>query len=202
MAIYAIGLQPLITRLGISSDAKQCWYADDASGPGSLEAIKQWWDELTEAGPNLGYYPNAKKCWIITKPEKVGRARVIFEGTAINISTQGQKHLGSALGSREYLEEYVGSKVEDWISQVVKLAEFAMSQLQACYAAIIFGLRHRWTYFLRTLLDIEDLFLFFYFKNTLLSTPEQYISLIILLYDTKLQNKKEAYLTIVTYITN
>ena len=122
-----------------------------------MEATKQWWDELTEAGPNLGYYPNAKKFWLITKPEKVDHARVIFEGTAINISTQGQKYLGAALGSREYLEEYVGSKVEDWISQVVKLAEFAMSQPQACYAAFTFGLRHRWTYFLRTLPDIEDL---------------------------------------------
>ena len=65
-------------------------------------------------------YPNAKKCWLITKPEKVEGARVIFEGTAINISTQGQRHLGAALGPREHLEEYVGSKVEDWVSQVVK----------------------------------------------------------------------------------
>ena len=84
MAIHTISLQPLITCLGISSDVKQCWYADDASGSGSLEAIKQWWDELTEAGPNLGY-PNAKECLLITKPEKVEGARVIFEGTAINI---------------------------------------------------------------------------------------------------------------------
>ena len=128
MVIYAISLQPLITCLDIPSDAKQCWYADDASGSGSLEAIKQWWDELSEAGPNLGYYPNAKKCWLITKPEKVEGARVIFKGTAINISTQDQRHLGAALGSREYLEEYVGRKVEDWVSQVVKLAELAMSQ--------------------------------------------------------------------------
>ena len=84
-------------------------------------------------------------------------ARAIFEGTAINISTQGQRHLGAAPGSREYLEEYVGSKVEDWVTQVVKLAEFAMSQPQACYAAFTFGLRHRWTYFFRSLPDIEDL---------------------------------------------
>ena len=40
MAIYAISLQPLITRLGFSSDVKQCWYVDDASGSASLEAIK------------------------------------------------------------------------------------------------------------------------------------------------------------------
>jgi len=72
--------------------------------------------------------------------------QVIFEGTAINISTQGQRHLGAALGSREYLEQYVGSKVEDWVSQVVKLAEFAMSQPQACYAAFTSGLRHQWTH--------------------------------------------------------
>jgi len=61
MVIYAISLQPLITCLGISSGVKQCWYANDASGSGPLEAIKKWWDELTEAGPNLEYYPNAKK---------------------------------------------------------------------------------------------------------------------------------------------
>ena len=157
MGIYAISLQPLITRLGISNDLKQCWFADDASGAGSLEDIKRWWDVLTEAGPDLGYYPNAKKCWLITKPDKKDLAKAIFEGTAINISTQGQKHLGAALGSRAYLEEYVDGKVEEWVSQVVKLAEYATSNPQACYAAFTFGLRHRWTYFLRTLPDIEDL---------------------------------------------
>ncbi|KAL9970442.1 hypothetical protein ACROYT_G022818 [Oculina patagonica] len=105
----------------------------------------------------MGYYPNAKKCWLITKPDKKDHAKAIFEGTAINISTQGQKHLGVALGSRDYLEEYVDGKVEEWVSQVVKLAEYATSNPQACYAAFTFGLRHRWTYFLRTLPDIEDL---------------------------------------------
>ena len=157
MGIYAISLQPLITRLGISNDLKQCWFADDASGAGSLEDIKRWWDVLTEAGPDLGYYPNAKKCWLITKPDKKDHAKAIFEGTAINISTQGQKHLGAALGSRAYLKEYVDGKVEEWVSQVVKLAEYATSNPQVCYAAFTFGLCHRWTYFLRTLPDIDDL---------------------------------------------
>ena len=36
------------------------------------------------------------------------------------------------------------------------LAEFATSQPQASYAAFTFGLRHRWTYFMRTLPDIEE----------------------------------------------
>ena len=157
MSLYAISLQPLITRLNVSSLAKQCWFADDATGSGSLEELKKWWDELIKTGPGLGYYPNAKKCWLITKPEKEEAARDVFDGIAINITTQGHKHLGAALGSRSYLEEYVSGKVEDWVSQVTKLAEFATSQPQACYAAFTFGLRHRWTYFLRTLPDIEDL---------------------------------------------
>ena len=75
----------------------------------------------------------------------------------INITTEGQKHLGAAFGSRSYLEEYVGEEVEDWVNQVTNLAEFASSQPQASYAAFTFGLRHRWTYFLRTLPDIESL---------------------------------------------
>ena len=84
-------------------------------------------------------------------------AQVTFEGTKFKISTHGQRHLGAALGSREYLEEYFSSKVEDCVGQMVKLAEFAMLQPQACYAGFTFGLWHRWTHFLRTLPDIEDL---------------------------------------------
>ena len=36
MSLYAISLQPLITRLQIASEAKQCWFADDATGSGSF----------------------------------------------------------------------------------------------------------------------------------------------------------------------
>ena len=62
MSMYAISLQPLISLLHNRSTAKQCWFADDATGAGPLEEVKQWWDELREAGPPLGYYPNSKKC--------------------------------------------------------------------------------------------------------------------------------------------
>ena len=143
MSIYAISLQPLISLLLNRSTAKQCWFADDATGAESLEEVKQWWDALREAGPPLGYYPNSKKCWLVVKPEKEGRAKEMFAGTA--------------LGSRSYLEQYVGGKVEDWVVELTRLAEFARSQPQASYAAFTFGLRHWWTYFMRTLPDIENL---------------------------------------------
>ena len=105
-------------------------------------------------GPALGYYPNAKKCWLVVKPENLKEANDVFARTGIHITMEGRKHLGAALGQRSYLEEYVGSKVKEWISEVTLLAEFATSQLQASYAAFTLGLRHKWNYFMRTLPDI------------------------------------------------
>ena len=67
------------------------------------------------AGPDLGYFPNAGKCWFITKPDKKENAtsRSIFEETAINNTAEGRKPLGTALGSRSYLEQYVRGKIEN-----------------------------------------------------------------------------------------
>ena len=108
--------------------------------------MRKWWDELSESGPPLSYSPNAKKCWLIIKPEREQAAREVFRDNAINVTIKGHTHLGAALGSRSFLEEYVGEKVDEWVNEVTKLADFAISQPQACYAAFTFGLRHRWTY--------------------------------------------------------
>ena len=93
MSLYAISLQPLITRLQVKSAASQCWYADDATGCGSLGNVKTWWDELMVSGPPLGYFPNLQKCWLIVKPEKERPAKEIFSETTISITTEGRKHL-------------------------------------------------------------------------------------------------------------
>ena len=39
MSLYAISLQPLITQLQVKSAASQCWYADDATGCGTVGHI-------------------------------------------------------------------------------------------------------------------------------------------------------------------
>ena len=83
--------------------------------------------------------------------------REVFKDTAINVTTEGHKHLGAVVGSTAFLNEYISNKVTSWTEEIAKLAEFALSQPQACYAAFTFGLKHRWTYFLRTLPDIQDL---------------------------------------------
>ena len=157
MSLYALSLQPLITQLHVSTETKQCWFADDAIGAGLLQDVRIWWDELSDNGPALGYFPKAEKCWLVVKPDRKQAAMKMFRDTSINITIDGHSHLGAALGSRSFLDEYVGEKVEGWVNEVTRLAEFAISQPQACYAAFTFGLRHRWTYFLRTLPDIQVL---------------------------------------------
>ena len=112
MSLYAISLQPLITRLHVSSAAKQCWFADDATGSGPLRDVRKWLGEISESGPALGYFPNAKKCWLIINSEREQAAREVFRDIAINVTIEGHKHLGAALGSRSFLEEYVWEKVD------------------------------------------------------------------------------------------
>ena len=61
------------------------------------------------------------------------------------------------MGVRDYLQDYVNEKATSWVNEVAQHAEFARAQPHASYAIYKFGLRHRWTYFLRILPDIQDL---------------------------------------------
>ncbi len=42
-------------------------------------------------------------------------------------------------------------------TEIVKLADIATTEPQDCYSACIFGLKHNWTYFLRTIPERHDL---------------------------------------------
>ena len=54
MAIYALGITPLIQQLHhLHSSTKQAWFADDASACATCEELWNWWDELTKIGPCL-----------------------------------------------------------------------------------------------------------------------------------------------------
>ncbi|PFX20828.1 hypothetical protein AWC38_SpisGene14690 [Stylophora pistillata] len=96
MGLYALSTQLLIASLQAMLDAKQCWLADDTCGAGTISEIKQWWDGLNAFNPDIGYFPNGKKCRIFAKPEKEALVREAFKETVINVTVEGQKHLGAA----------------------------------------------------------------------------------------------------------
>ena len=60
----------------------------------------------------------------------------------------GHRHLGAAVGSPEFISEYLTEKVTAWTTQVNRLTEIAQTDP---HAAFVFGLRHRWNFIQRTM---------------------------------------------------
>ena len=54
-------------------------------------------------------------------------------------------YLGAVIGSQEYVEEYVSSKVRAWSSSINVLSDIAKSQPQAAFSALTHGLLNKWT---------------------------------------------------------
>ena len=64
--------------------------------------------------------------------------------------------MGAAIGSPQFKEEYINEKVSKWASNIKTLAEIAKTEPHAAYAAYLHGEQHKYTYFKRTLLNIDE----------------------------------------------
>ena len=157
MAMYAIAITPLINRLETEL-VKRTWYADDAAAGGKLVDLKAWWDRLTDLGPDYGYFPNAKKTWLIVKENKLSEATVTFSDTEISITNEGRTQLGGAIGTRAFIEMYAKQKISEWTQEVELLSSIAISQPHAAYTAFTHGLANKWTFLSRTIQDTEEFF--------------------------------------------
>ena len=75
----------------------------------------------------------------------------LFDNTKITITTERKRHLGAALGSRLFVEQYMYDNVMEWRSSILKLADIAKPLPQAAYSALTYGLMGKWTYFLHNI---------------------------------------------------
>ena len=157
MAMYAIGIIPLIRSLR-NDNLQQVWYADDATAGAKIAKLREWWDQLLTTGPDYGYHPNASKTWLIVKEDKYDDACKTFDGTEVNITIEGRRLLGGALGTHSFVEEYVKQKVDNLVQEIEHLSTIAISQPQAAYGAFTHGLTSKWTFLARTISGIADLF--------------------------------------------
>ena len=135
----------------------QIAFADDLTGVGAVKDLKLWWDMVLNYGPYLVYYVNETKSWLIVKEEHLEQAKTSFHGSSLTISTEGHRHLGTVVGTDENKERFVNDTVETWVKQINKLSEFACTQPHAAFCAYIHGLRHRYTYVMRTIPNISML---------------------------------------------
>ena len=156
MAMYAISVIPLIDAIR-DCDVRQAWFADDATAAGSLNGLQKWWSGLVRLGPAYGYHVKPSKSWLIVKPDYLNLAKEVFADCGVGITAEGKRHLGAAIGSRGFVEQYVNEKVDYWVSCVRKLSVIAMTHPHVAYCAFTHGLVGKWTYFLRTLPKISEL---------------------------------------------
>ena len=158
MAFYGLGTKPILDHLReLIPDVSQVWYADDATGAGRLAPLKQWWDTIQSEGVRYGYFVKAKKSWIILKDHtKYEECEQLFASSPINITIEGKRHLGAAIGSDNFKNEYINNKVDQWVKNIVKLSEIAQSHPHAAYAGFIHGEQHKFTYFMRTIANISE----------------------------------------------
>ena len=155
MHMYACCLMPLIRSVE-DKDSKltQIFYADDGLGGGTLSTVKTWWDKVKLDGPGYGYLPNPKKSYLIVKPEYEEAAQSIFPD--VNITTQGQRYLGSYIGTEEGQAEFVRDEVAKWESEIDQICDIASNEPQLAYTAYTVGLSKRWSYLMRTTPGISD----------------------------------------------
>ena len=103
MPFYALATLPLSMIGKLSKSATQVWHADDASTCGRLSDLRLWWDQISQLCPPFGYFPNAKKTWLVVKPQYVELACSLFADCRVNATADGKPYLGAAVGSPSYV---------------------------------------------------------------------------------------------------
>ena len=78
--------------------------------------------------------------------------------TGVNITTEGRRHLGAALGCSAFVESFVSAQVDEWVKEVIRLSNIATTQPHGAYAGIRHSLVGKWTFLARTIDGIAPLF--------------------------------------------
>ena len=94
-------------------------------------------------GPLYGYFPSAIKTYLSVKPHYFDSATTLFQDTNVQITCLGQRHLGAAISSRSFTEEYVSRKVKLWCDEILTLSNIAKTHPHSAYAAFVHGVLHK-----------------------------------------------------------
>ena len=85
-------------------------------------------------------------------------ANAVFVDTGINITDEGRKHLGAVIGTDNFKTLYVNEQIDIWINELTKLSDIAKVEPHAAYSAFTHGYRHKFTYVMRTVDGVSNLF--------------------------------------------
>ena len=160
--MYTLAIVPLFRQLKSNAlDTLQVWHADDAAAAGKLTSLRLVGQPhtarsvITQLGASFGYIANASKTWLIVKESAVAQARDIFSNTLINITSEGRPYLGAAMGTQDYVNEYVSRKVRKGNKELNMLSTIAATQPHVAFAAFIHGYVHKFCFICRVCPNIE-----------------------------------------------
>ena len=163
MPIYALSVIPLmiivleITNTNTNLGIKKVACADNFSAAGSISRLKYCWNTLCEFGPKFTYLSEPIKSWLIVKSGCSDKAIHIFKNTNIQISTQGKRHLGGVIGTKQFRDEYIMENMNKWVQELHALSEIAKVDPQAAYTCFLSGYKHKFIYYMRTILGLGNL---------------------------------------------
>ena len=157
MPWYSVNTSIMIQSLRLHvPEVKQVWLADDSAGGGRIEDLYRWYKYLCEEGKKYGYLVNGSKSWLIVKSQELADEAERVFGDEVNITTEGKRHLGAVIGSKEYKDQYCAEKVQGWKREILTLAEIAKSQPHAAYIVFTKGYKSKFTYCMRTIESFEE----------------------------------------------
>ena len=93
---------------------------------------------------------------MVVKESEYDEAVEVFKDTDVKITKRGKKNLGAVVGQIEYRKEFLADLVENWLREIDALSSVASHEPQSAYTAFTMSIRHRYTYFMRTIPDISD----------------------------------------------
>ena len=157
MAMYGVGILPLVRKLKKPAVRTQNWYVDDSGVSAKLRRMREWFDELCDFGPSYGYYPEPTKCVLVVKKGLESEAKEIFEGTGVKI-VSGGKYLGGCVGDQKFVEEFVFQKVEKWVTCVENLSKAAFKYPQSVYSCFTKSFQSECIYLQRVVPNYDGLY--------------------------------------------
>jgi len=157
MPWYSINTSLMINLLRTCQPTvKQVWFADDSAGAGKISALHDWYEILSVEGLKYGYHVNGSKTWLIAKSQELASEAVkMFEGK-VNISTEGKRHLGAVIGSKQYKDEYCKEKINKWKEELELLSVIGQSHPHAAYIAYTKAFKSKFTFYMRTIESFEE----------------------------------------------
>ena len=91
---------------------KYGWPMIQLHGGGKINSHYSWYKQLSLLGKKYGYLVNGTKIWLIVK------SQALHDVAAWCSPTDGKRHLGAVIGSKDYEDHYCTEKVLAWKGEI------------------------------------------------------------------------------------